>query len=102
MKLTKEQLKQIIKEELNNLMREEEPKPHVGEWIVAQLTKPYETTKHYDAGGTTTTPIGQMIQDPAHEIAVKDEMMADAELQGYSPEEFLEYWETAVDTAQGQ
>jgi len=101
MKLTKEQLKRIIKEELGAMMAEE-GRPHVGEWIVTQLTKPYGSTSAYDDASGMTTPISQMAQDPNHGALVKDELMAAAELQGYSHEEFLEYWETAVDTAQGQ
>ena len=100
MKLTKLQLKQIIKEELNSVLGEMS-KPHVGEWIVAQLTKPYHTTQDYDDSSLTTTPINQMKRDPSHGNLVKDEMMADAIEQGYSAEEFNEYWSTSVETAMG-
>ena len=87
MKLTKQQLRQIIKEELENVLEghgwdigsEDEYNQYMDDgkssdgenqdWIVAKLKKSYGTTAHYDGGGAgpnspplSTTPISQIEQ----------------------------------------
>ena len=114
MQLTKQQLKQIIKEELGSVMNEMSGVPDPYEWIVSQLTNQYETTSAYTQGmggpnsdPLTTSHADQLnlgsgdIHSPGEDYVstVKDELMYAAEEAGISPEAFEQAWPAALQAA---
>jgi len=117
MKITKEQLKQIIKEELSGVMREMSNERDVGQWITDQLTSQYETTSDYTQGvggpggdPLTTSHADQLnlgssdIHSPGEDYisTIKNELMYAAEDAGISAEEFEAEWPMAVEVALGR
>ena len=114
MKITKEQLKQIIKEELSSVMNEMSGERDVGQWITSQLINQYETNQDYTQGmggpggdPLTTSHADQLnlgsgdIHSPSEDYihTVKDELMYAAEDAGISAEEFEQAWPMALEDA---